>query len=177
MSRIGKKSVPIPNGVNVTVKGRQMQAKGPKGELSMMLADEVSVTQEEGQLSFAPIGETRRARAMWGMNRTLAQNMLIGVCEGFSRTLEVNGVGYRAQVQGSTLVLNLGLSHEIRYPVPDDIKINCPHPTAIVISGPDKQKVGQVATEIRAYRRPEPYKGKGLRYVDEYIFRKEGKKK
>lgn len=177
MSRIGSKAVQIPDGVSATVDGQQVSAKGPKGELSVVLTDEVTAKMTDDGISVAPRDESKRARSMWGMSRTLVSNIVVGVVEGFSKKLEIIGVGYRAQVQGSTLQLQLGLSHDVNYPIPEDIKIACPKQTEIEITGIDKQRVGRVAAEIRSYRPPEPYKGKGIRYQDEYVFRKEGKKK
>lgn len=177
MSRIGKKSVEVPNGVTATLDGQQVSIKGPKGELSAVLVDEVIAKLEDGEIQVDPRDNSKRAQAMWGMSRTVVANLIEGVTEGFTKTLEINGVGYRAAMQGKSLQLNVGLSHEVDYPVPDDIKIECPKPTEVVITGIDKQRVGQVAAEIRSYRPPEPYKGKGIKYAGEYIFRKEGKKK
>jgi large subunit ribosomal protein L6 len=177
MSRIGKKPVTIPSGVTATVDGQQVAVKGPKGELSQVLVDEVLAKLEDGELTVTPRDDSKRARSMWGMSRTLVANLVTGVTDGFTRKLEITGVGYRAAVQGQNVQLNLGFSHEVLYPIPEGIQIQCPKPTEIVITGIDKQKVGQVAAEIRRYRPPEPYKGKGVRYEGEYIFRKEGKKK
>jgi len=177
MSRIGSKPIEIPDGVDVTLAGEDVTVKGKKGELSLRLVPEVAAAQEDGAVVVKPRDESKRARAMWGLQRSLVQNMVTGVSEGFTRQLEIQGVGYRAAVQGRTLNLQLGFSHDIAFPIPDGIEITCERPTAIAITGIDKQKVGQVAAEIRAYRPPEPYKGKGVRYVDEYVFRKEGKKK
>lgn len=177
MSRIGSRPVAIPSGVTVTLKDGVLSAKGSKGELSMAVLDEVEMSAEDDRITVKPRDESKRSRSMWGLQRSLAQNLVTGVSEGFSRELEINGVGYRAQVQGRTLNLQLGFSHDVLFPIPDGIDIECERPTAIKISGIDKQKVGQVAAEIRRYRPPEPYKGKGVKYVDEYIFRKEGKKK
>jgi len=177
MSRIGKKPVLVPAGVTATVDGQQITAKGPKGELSVALVEEVLAKMTDEGIEIAPRDASKRARAMWGMSRTLVSNIVTGVSQGFKQTLEIVGVGYRAAVQGNRLVLSLGYSHEVAYPIPDGIAIECPRPTEIVISGRDRQQVGQVAAEIRSYRRPEPYKGKGVRYAGEYIFRKEGKKK
>lgn len=177
MSRIGKLPVTVPSGVTVSLDGRDVKVKGPKGELSMTLVQEVSARMDDGGVTVSPRDDSPRARAMWGMQRTLVNNMVQGVSEGFTRELEINGVGYRAQVQGETLQLQLGFSHDVNYPIPDGIEIACPKPTQVQISGRDKQQVGQVAAEIRAFRPPEPYKGKGVKYAGEYIFRKEGKKK
>jgi len=177
MSRIGKNPVEVPDGVNVVIAGQMVTAKGKQGELSATLVDEVEVSQDGNLISVKTIGDTMRARKMWGMSRTVVNNLVLGVSEGFSKSLEISGVGYRAQVQGKELVLQLGFSHDVRFPIPDGIKIECPDQTHINISGADKQQVGQVAAEIRGYRPPEPYKGKGIKYADEYILRKEGKKK
>ncbi len=177
MSRIGKKAVAVPQGVEAKLDGKDLVVKGPKGELSMTFVDDVDVTCEDGTISVLPVGETKRARAMWGMQRTLASNLVEGVTEGFSKTLQLVGVGYRAAVQGKNIQLQLGYSHDVIYPIPEGIDVKCPDQTTIVISGINKQMVGQVAAEIREWRKPEPYKGKGVKYADEYIFRKEGKKK
>ncbi len=177
MSRIGKKPVPIPSGVTASVDGQQVAVKGPKGELKHVLVDEVIAKLEDGSIEVAPRDETQAARAMWGMSRTLVANLVTGVTEGFTKKLEITGVGYRAAVQGSNVQLQLGYSHDILFPIPDGIQVQCPKPTEIVITGIDKQKVGQVAAEIRRFRPPEPYKGKGVRYAGEFILRKEGKKK
>ena len=177
MSRIGKKPVAIPQGVEVTLSGQNVAAKGPKGELAVILSDNVTVAQGDDGVTVAPADKSQTARSFWGLSRSLVENIVVGVSEGFSRKLELLGVGYRAQMQGSTLKLSLGFSHEIDYSVPEGIKIECPSQTEIIVSGIDKQKVGQVAAEIRSYRSPEPYKGKGVRYEGEYVFRKEGKKK
>lgn len=177
MSRIGKKAVAVPQGVEAKLDGKNLVVKGPKGELSMTFVDDVDVKLEDGNISVNPVGETKRARSMWGMQRTLANNLIEGVTEGFSKTLNLVGVGYRASVQGKNVQLQLGYSHDVIYPIPEGIDVKCPDQTTVVISGIDKQKVGQVAAEIREWRKPEPYKGKGVKYADEYIFRKEGKKK
>jgi large subunit ribosomal protein L6 len=177
MSRIGKKAVPVPKGVTASVKGQTVSVKGPKGELSFSAADYISVSAEEGGIAVAPRDESKLARAAWGMSRTMVANLMEGVTKGFERKLDINGVGYRAAVQGKSLQLSLGYSHEINYPIPAGITIVTPKPTEILISGIDKQKVGQVAAEIREFRGPEPYKGKGVKYAEETIFRKEGKKK
>ncbi len=177
MSRIGKKPITVPSGVTVNLDGQNVSVKGPKGELTLTLVDDVSIENGEQGLVVAPRAETQRARAMWGMQRTLVQNNVTGVSEGFVKKLEINGVGYRAQMQGKNLQLQLGFSHDVIYKVPEGIEIKTPKQTEIEVSGIDKQLVGQVAADIRAYRPPEPYKGKGVKYVDEYIFRKEGKKK
>ncbi len=177
MSRIGKHPVPVPSGVTVNVSGQQVTAKGKLGELSVLLADEVSIEFTDGKVVVRPRDDSKRARMMWGMGRSLVSNLVRGVSEGFTRDLEIEGVGYRAAVQGKDLVLSLGFSHEVRYPIPQGITVKCERPTAISISGADIQQVGQMAAEIRGYRPPEPYKGKGIRYAGEYIRRKEGKKK
>ena len=177
MSRIGKKPVAVPSGVTATIDGQTVKAKGPKGELSVILNDEVSVEMTDDGIKVDPRDQSKDARSKWGMSRTLVSNIVTGVNDGYKRELEIQGVGYRAQVQGNKLQLALGFSHDVNYPIPDGIKIECPKPTEIVVSGIDKQRVGQVAAEIRRYRPPEPYKGKGVRYKDEYVFRKEGKKK
>ncbi len=177
MSRIGKKPVSIPSGVNVTLNGSELSVKGPKGVLAMTFVDDVIVTQDEGGISVQPRGNTKRARSMWGMQRTLANNLVTGVSTGFTEKLLITGVGYRAAAQGRVLTLQLGYSHDVVFPIPEGIEIKTPTPTEIEISGIDKQKVGQVAAKIREWRKPEPYKGKGVRYSSEFIFRKEGKKK
>jgi len=177
MSRVGKYPVPVPAGVQVALQGRTIVAKGKNGELSLALTDEVDVTVEGGQVAVAPRGADRRARTMWGTTRSLIQSMVTGVSTGFTKSMEITGTGYKAAVQGKDLVLNLGHSHDIRYEIPAGIKITCEKPTAIKVEGADKRQVGQVAAEIRGYRGPEPYKGKGVRYVNEQILRKEGKKK
>ncbi len=177
MSRIGKKIIGMPAGVTATIDGQQVTVKGPKGELSAVLVDEVLAELGDDGIKVDPRVDSKRGRSMWGMSRTVVANLVHGVSEGFSRKLEINGVGYRAAAQGKDLQLNLGFSHDVVYKVPDDIDVQTPKPTEIVVTGIDKQKVGQVASEIRRYRKPEPYKGKGIKYSDEYIFRKEGKKK
>jgi len=177
MSRIGKLPVPVPDKVQASVEGQRVTAKGPKGELSVVLVDDVTVENTDAGIKVAPRADTKRARAMWGMSRTLVQNVVAGVSAGFERRLEITGVGYRAAAQGSNLNLSLGYSHDVTYKVPEGIQVATPRPTEIVITGIDKQKVGQVAAEIRAWRPPEPYKGKGVRHAGEFIFRKEGKKK
>jgi large subunit ribosomal protein L6 len=177
MSRIGKKPVTVPKGVTANVEGQKVTAKGPKGQLAVALSDNVEVSMGDGGISVQPRGATKEARAQWGMSRTLVQNILTGVTDGFEKRLEINGVGYRAQVQGKVLNLALGYSHEVNYPIPEGIDVKTPKPTEIVISGIDRQRVGQVAAEIRRWRPPEPYKGKGVKYASEYVFRKEGKKK
>jgi len=177
MSRIGKKPVAIPAGVSASIEGRTLSVKGPKGTLSLALADEVSYAVEDGAISVQPANETKRARSFWGMQRTLVQNLVTGVTEGFSKTLQITGVGYRANLQGKNLKLQLGYSHDVDFPIPEGIEIKTPDQTTVQISGIDRQKVGQVAAEIRRWRKPEPYKGKGIKYAGEFIFRKEGKKK
>ena len=177
MSRIGKNPVAIPSGVQVELSGETLTAKGRLGALSVALTNEVTATVADGQVTIAPKDESKRARAMWGTTRALVNNMVIGVATGFTRNLEINGVGYRAAVQGNALNLQLGYSHDINYPIPSDVKIACERPTAITITGADRQRVGQVAAEIRGFRPPEPYKGKGIKYAGETIRRKEGKKK
>jgi large subunit ribosomal protein L6 len=177
MSRIGKKAVPVPSGVTANVEGQTVKVKGPKGALQVILPEDVLAKMEKGGIKIDPRNESKRARSMWGTSRTLVANLMTGVTKGFERKLEINGVGYRAAVQGKKLQLSLGYSHEINYAIPEGIAIVTPKPTEIVITGIDRQKVGQVAAEIRAFRSPEPYKGKGVRYANEYIFRKEGKKK
>lgn len=177
MSRIGQNPVTVPSDVKVDIAGQLVTAKGKRGELSLTLVDEVEITREKDMLWVKPRGDSRRARTMWGTSRSLVQNMVTGVGEGFTVNLEIIGVGYRAAVQGKEVVLQLGFSHEIKHPIPDGITVKCERPTMIEVSGPDRQKVGQVAANIRAYRKPEPYKGKGIRYVNEYVPRKEGKKK
>jgi large subunit ribosomal protein L6 len=177
MSRIGKKPVKLPKGVTGTVSGQTVSVKGPKGTLAFDVSDELGVTMEDGGIAIAPRHDTQSARSVWGMSRTMVSNLIEGVTKGFERRLEITGVGYRAQVQGKDLQLSLGYSHEVKYPIPSDIQIACPKPTEIVVTGASKQKVGQIAAEIREFRKPEPYKGKGVKYSDEFIFRKEGKKK
>ncbi len=177
MSRVGKNPVEVPAGVEVAVKGGLVSAKGKLGSLDYQANQDVEITQEDGKVWVKPVNDSKRARAMWGTARARIQNMVIGVSEGFKKDLEINGVGYRAAVQGKALNLQLGYSHDVTYPIPEGIDIKCEKPTSISISGADKQKVGQVAAEIRSYRPPEPYKGKGVKYADEVILRKEGKKK
>ena len=178
MSRIGKKPVAMPSGVSAEVEGRTLTVKGPKGALTMALLDDlVTTTLEEGQISIKPVAPSQRSRAAWGMQRTNVQNLVTGVTEGFTKVLEINGVGYRAQAQGKNLKLQLGYSHDVNYAVPDGVEVKTPDANTVEISGIDRQKVGQVAAEIRRWRKPEPYKGKGIKYRGEFIFRKEGKKK
>ena len=177
MSRIGKKAVAVPTGVSVTVSGQNVAVKGPKGELKSALVDQVTATMENGAVDVKPRDNSKLARSCWGMSRTMVQNMIKGVTDGYQKNLEISGVGFRAAVQGKTLQLQLGYSHDVNFAIPQGITITTPKPTEIVISGIDKQQVGQVAAEIRGYRPPEPYKGKGVKLAGEYIFRKEGKKK
>ena len=177
MSRIGKKAVPVPSGVTANVEGQIVKVKGPKGALQLVLHGDVIAKMESGAIKLDPRDETKRARSQWGTARTLVNNLMAGVTKGFERKLEITGVGFRAAVQGKNLQLSLGYSHDIQYPIPEGVAIVTPKPTEIVITGIDKQKVGQVAAEIREFRKPEPYKGKGIKYAGEYIFRKEGKKK
>jgi len=177
MSRIGKNPVQIPDGVSVEMSGLTVTAKGKLGELSALLTDDVVVTINDNEVKVDPREGAPRSRQMWGLSRSVINNLVEGVSQGFAKKLLITGVGYRAQVKGKDLVLQLGFSHEVVYPIPDGITINCPDQTTVDVSGADKQKVGQVASEIRGYRPPEPYKGKGVRYADEYILRKEGKKK
>ncbi len=177
MSRIGKKSVSIPAGVTANLSGQSVAVKGPKGELKALLADLVMAKLNNGGIEVEPRDDTKLARSCWGMSRTILQNMITGVTKGYTKNLEISGVGFRAAVQGKELQLQLGFSHDVKYPIPAGISITTPKPTEIVVAGIDKQQVGQVAAEIRAFRAPEPYKGKGVKYAGEYIFRKEGKKK
>ncbi|MCB8836851.1 50S ribosomal protein L6 [Aurantimonas sp. VKM B-3413] len=177
MSRIGKKPVAVPAGVTATVEGQTVKAKGPKGELSFVVNDEVLVKMQDDGIMVDPRDQSKEARSKWGMSRTMIANILAGVTKGFEKKLEINGVGYRASMQGKNLQLALGFSHDVIYQVPEGIQIQVPKPTEIVVSGINKQQVGQVAAEIREYRGPEPYKGKGVKYADETIVRKEGKKK
>jgi large subunit ribosomal protein L6 len=177
MSRIGKKPVAVPAGVTASVEGQTVRAKGPKGELQFVVNDEVLVKMEDGAIVVDPRDDSKNARSKWGMSRTMIANILDGVKDGFEKRLEINGVGYRAAMQGKNLQLALGFSHDVVYEVPEGIQVATPKPTEIVVTGIDKQQVGQVAAEIRKYRGPEPYKGKGVKYANETIFRKEGKKK
>ncbi len=177
MSRIGKVPVAIPNGVTAQIADGVLSVKGPKGTLSLNMRDEISYEVEEGRIVVKPANATKAARAFWGMQRTLVNNLVTGVTEGYTKVLEITGVGYRATAQGKNLKLQLGYSHDVNFPVPEGIEIKTPDNTTVEISGIDKQKVGQVAAEIRRWRKPEPYKGKGIKYRGEYIFRKEGKKK
>ena len=177
MSRIGKRPVAIPSGVSADIANGVLTVKGPKGTLTLNMRDEISYVVGEGSIAVKPANDTKQARAFWGMQRTLVDNLMTGVTEGYVKILDITGVGYRANVQGTNLKLQLGYSHDVDFAVPEGIEIKTPDNTTIEISGIDKQKVGQVAAEIRRWRKPEPYKGKGIRYRGEYIFRKEGKKK
>ncbi|MET1410878.1 50S ribosomal protein L6 [Roseibium sp. HPY-6] len=177
MSRIGKKPVPVPSGVTASIDGQMVTIKGPKGEKSFVLNDLVLAEMTDDGIKIDPLNNSKPARSMWGMSRTMVSNLITGVTDGFKKDLAITGVGYRAQVQGQNLQLALGFSHDVVYPIPEGIDIKCPKPTEISITGTDKQRVGQVAAEIREFRPPEPYKGKGVRYADEFIVRKEGKKK
>ena len=177
MSRIGKRPVPLPAGVTATTEGQILSVKGPKGTLSLQMREEIKYDISEDGISVQPANETKQARAFWGMQRTLVQNLVTGVSEGFTKVLEITGVGYRATAQGKNLKLQLGYSHDVNVDVPDGIEVKTPDNTTVEVSGIDRQKVGQVAAEIRRWRKPEPYKGKGIKYRGEYIFRKEGKKK
>jgi large subunit ribosomal protein L6 len=177
MSRIGKVPVPLPGGVSASIEGAVLSVKGPKGTLTMPMMDDISYGIEDGRIVVKPANETKRARSFWGMHRTLVQNLVTGVTEGFTKVLEISGVGYRAAAQGKNLRLQLGYSHDVNYPVPEGVDIKTPDANTVEISGIDKQKVGQVAAEIRRWRKPEPYKGKGIKYRGEFIYRKEGKKK
>ena len=177
MSRVGKLPVSIPSGVNVNIAGQDVEVKGQKGLLRVTLASEITAAREGDTIVVMPRDESKRAHQMWGLSRSIINNMITGVSEGFTVNLEIIGVGYRASVAGKTLTLELGYSHSISHPIPDGIEIKCERPTMVAVSGADRQAVGQVAAEIRAYRSPEPYKGKGIRYVGEYVRRKEGKKK
>ena len=177
MSRIGKQPVALPDGVSATVSGQTIEVKGPKTTKSFTATDDVTLTVEDGQVVVAPRGKSKRARQQWGMTRTIVANLVHGSKDVFRKELEIRGVGYRAQMQGNVLKLNLGLSHDVDFEVPQGVTVTAPKPTELVVEGHDKQLVGQVAANIRDWRRPEPYKGKGIRYKDEYIFQKEGKKK
>ncbi len=177
MSRIGKHPVSVPDGVDVQITGQILTAKGKLGELELRLDDNVDIKIEDKKIWVRPASDSKRSQQMWGTTRSLVSNIVTGVSEGFAVNLEIVGVGYRAAVEGNTLTLMLGYSHDIKYPIPEGITITCERPTAIAVSGANKQRVGQVAAEIRAFRKPEPYKGKGVRYANEYILRKEGKKK
>jgi len=177
MSRIGMSPVEVPSGTEITIDGNTLRAKGRLGQRELTVVPEVALSREDNLIWVKPRGETVRARTMWGTTRTLVSNLVTGVTEGFEKKLEISGVGYRASVQGRTLNLQLGYSHDIHYPIPEGIEIKCETQTSIAVSGADKQMVGQVAAEIRGFRKPEPYKGKGIRYAGEHILRKEGKKK
>ncbi len=177
MSRIGKRPVPVPKGVTANVSGQTVTVKGPKGELKLVVVDEVRAALTPEGITITPVDETKRARGMWGMQRTMVQNLMVGVTEGYKRGLEIHGVGYRATLKGQAIQLQVGLSHEVLHPIPAGVTVTVPKPTEIQITGIDKQKVGQLAAELRHYRPPEPYQGKGVRYQGEFILRKEGKKK
>ena len=177
MSRIGKRPVELPSGVEASISGQKIEVKGPKGTRSFTATDDVTLAVEDGKVIVEPRGKSKRARQQWGMSRTMVQNLVPGVTQGFKKELEIQGVGYRAQMQGNTLKLSLGLSHDVNFEVPAGVTVTAPKVTEVVIEGADEQLVGQVAANIREWRKPEPYKGKGIRYKDEYIFRKEGKKK
>lgn len=177
MSRIGNKAIAIPSGVTANVDGQTVKIKGPKGAMQVVLHDDVTAKMDKSTVKLDPRNESKRARSMWGTSRTLVANLIAGVTKGFEERLEITGVGYRAAVQGKSLNLQLGFSHDINFAIPEGITIATPKPTEIVVTGIDKQKVGHVAAEIRGFRPPEPYKGKGVKYAGEYIFRKEGKKK
>jgi large subunit ribosomal protein L6 len=177
MSRIGKKAVPVPAGVTASIDNRILSVKGPKGVLSMPMVDDIAYVIGDAEIAVNPANDSKRARAFWGMQRTLVSNLVTGVSDGFTKVLEITGVGYRAAVQGSNLKLQLGYSHDVDFAIPEGITIKTPDQTTVEITGSDKQRVGQVAAEIRRWRKPEPYKGKGIKYRGEFIFRKEGKKK
>lgn len=177
MSRIGKRPVSLPQGVTADINGQTIEVKGPKGMRSFHATDDVSLASEDGSVTVTPRGTSKRARQQWGMTRSMVENLVTGVTTGFRKDLEIQGVGYRAQMQGNTLRLQLGYSHDVNFEVPDDVTITAPKQTEIIIEGIDQQRVGQVAAEIRQWRAPEPYKGKGIRYKGEQVFRKEGKKK
>ena len=177
MSRIGKKPVELPSGVSASVSGQTIEVKGPKGTRSFSATDDVTLKVEDNVVSITPRGSSKRALQQWGMSRTMVANLVTGVTSGFKKELEIQGVGYRAQMQGNTLKLNLGLSHDVDYTAPEGVTVTAPKQTEIVVEGIDEQLVGQVAANIRAWRKPEPYKGKGIRYKGEFVFRKEGKKK
>jgi large subunit ribosomal protein L6 len=177
MSRIGKKAVDLPDGVTATLSGQQIEVKGPKGVLSFKATDDVTITLEDNTVLVKPRGSSKRARQQWGMSRTQIANCVTGVTEGFKKELEINGVGYRAKMQGNVLNMTLGYSHDVNFDVPAGVTVTAPKTTEIIVEGIDQQQVGQVAAQIREWRKPEPYKGKGIKYKDEYIFRKEGKKK
>jgi large subunit ribosomal protein L6 len=177
MSRIGKQPVALPDNVTASIEGSILSVKGPKGSLTMPMLEHIEYGIEDGRIVVKPANDTKLARSFWGMHRTLVQNLVTGVTEGFTKVLEITGVGYRAAAQGRNLRLQLGYSHDVNFPVPEGIDVKTPDPNTVEISGIDKQQVGQVAAEIRRWRKPEPYKGKGIKYRGEYIFRKEGKKK
>ena len=177
MSRIGKKPVALPSGVEAKIDGQTVEVKGPKGVRSFTATDDVTLAVDDGALSVMPRGKSKRARQQWGMTRTMVANLVTGVTDGFKKELEINGVGYRAAMEGKNIKLSLGLSHDVVFEVPDGVTVTAPKNTQLIVEGIDEQQVGQVAANIRAWRKPEPYKGKGIKYVDEYIFRKEGKKK
>jgi large subunit ribosomal protein L6 len=177
MSRIGKRAVPLPQGVTASTEGQILSVKGPKGTLALQMRDEIAYDIGDDGILVKPANDTKQARAFWGMQRTLVQNLVTGVTEGFTKVLEITGVGYRAAAQGKNLRLQLGYSHDVNYPVPEGIEVKTPDANTVEISGIDRQQVGQVAAEIRRWRKPEPYKGKGIKYRGEYIFRIEGKKK
>ncbi len=177
MSRIGKKPVDLPSGVTASVSGQKVEVKGPKGTRDFTATDDVTISVDGNVITVTPRGKSKRARQQWGMTRTMIQNLVTGVTDGFKKELEINGVGYRAQMQGNVLKLSLGYSHDVNFEVPSDVTVTAPKQTVVVVEGIDEQKVGQVAANIRSWRPPEPYKGKGIKYKDEYIFRKEGKKK
>ena len=176
MSRIGKKPVDLPSGVTASVSGQTVEVNGPKGTRTFTATDDVTLTVEDNAVSVTPRGKSKRARQQWGMSRTQVQNLVTGVTDGFKKELEINGVGYRAAMQGNILKLNLGYSHDVDFIVPDGVTVTAPKPTIIFVEGNDQQLVGQVAANIREWLKPEPYKGKGIKYKDEYIFRKEGKR-
>jgi large subunit ribosomal protein L6 len=177
MSRIGKKAVDLPTGVSASISGQTIEVKGPKGTLSFTATDDVTITIDGDTVGVTPRGSSKRARQQWGMSRTMVANLVTGVTEGFKKELELNGIGYRAKMQGNVLNLTLGLSHDVNFEVPSDLTVTTPKATVVSVEGIDPQRVGQIAAEIRAWRKPEPYKGKGIKYKDEFIFRKEGKKK
>ena len=177
MSRVGKNPVPLPAGVEIRIADQTLTAKGKLGQLSMSISPEIAAVVEDGKIVVKPANDSKRAKVLWGTTRALVSNMVIGVSKGFTVGLEINGVGYRAAVQGKTLNLQLGYSHDIAFPIPSDVTITCEKPTAITIAGADKQRVGEIAAKIRSFRGPEPYKGKGVKYATEIIRRKEGKKK
>ncbi len=177
MSRIGKRPVELPEGVAATISGQTVEVKGPKGTRSFTATDDVTLAMADGAITVTPRGKSKRARQQWGLSRTMVDNLVIGVSKGFTKQLEIQGVGYRAQMQGDVLRLNLGLSHDVDFVVPEGVTVTAPKQTEITVEGIDEQQVGQVAANIREWRRPEPYKGKGIRYKGEFVFRKEGKKK